>query len=151
MAKKKYSELLKDPRWQKLRLKILERDNWECRSCGETEKTLHVHHNYYEKGRSPWEYHIDSLIALCVDCHEKESNRRHEREQELILIMKEIGFLCLDIEEISHSFCFTNRINIIQYCMGLRIEEVTKTVIEYIDRCEGGEDEEIELKIVKIE
>ena len=35
----KYSEKLRDPRWQKARLKVLERDNWTCVNCGETERT----------------------------------------------------------------------------------------------------------------
>jgi len=40
-----YADKLKDPRWQKKRLKIMERANWECESCGDSEKTLHIHHN----------------------------------------------------------------------------------------------------------
>ena len=30
-----YSEKLKDPRWQKKRLEILERDNFRCQYCGD--------------------------------------------------------------------------------------------------------------------
>jgi len=37
--------------------------------CGATEKTLHVHHKYYEKGLKPWEYPDTSLHCLCADCH----------------------------------------------------------------------------------
>jgi len=47
----KYSEKLKDPRWQKKRLKVLERDNWECKQCGEKEETLHIHHLLYDKDK----------------------------------------------------------------------------------------------------
>lgn len=65
----KYSELLKDPRWQRKRLEILQRDNWTCRQCGSTEDTLHVHHHYYEKGKKPWEYDDRILITLCEGCH----------------------------------------------------------------------------------
>ena len=64
-----YSEKLKDPRWQKKRLRILERDNWTCRRCLSADKTLHVHHRYYIKGANPWEYHDEVLRTLCEDCH----------------------------------------------------------------------------------
>ncbi len=66
---KTYSELLKDPRWQKKRLKVLERDKFECVTCGDSESELHVHHGYYEFGMMPWDYHNDSLHTLCDDCH----------------------------------------------------------------------------------
>lgn len=64
-----YSEKLKDPRWQKTRLEVLSRDGWNCRSCGSTEKTLHVHHSYYVGGRDPWDYPPSVLVSLCKDCH----------------------------------------------------------------------------------
>lgn len=65
-----YKEQLLDPRWQKKRLVILDRDGWTCRYCGNTKKTLHVHHNYYIKGNLAWDYPDDSLCTLCSDCHE---------------------------------------------------------------------------------
>lgn len=73
--KKTYAEKLKDPRWQKLRLQILERDKWTCKHCGATDKTLHVHHVHYIKGAEPWEYDEDKhlLETLCCDCHEQET------------------------------------------------------------------------------
>lgn len=69
MAKKSYWEQLKDPRWQKMRLEILDREEFTCQDCGEKDKTLHVHHTYYEKGKAPWEYSPSSLLVLCEDCH----------------------------------------------------------------------------------
>ena len=63
-----YSEKLKDPRWQKKRLKILSRDRWKCKKCGDTETTLHVHHLNYNG--NPWEVENEHLITLCEDCHE---------------------------------------------------------------------------------
>lgn len=66
-----YAEKLKDPRWQKMRLKVLERDEFECSLCKSAENTLHVHHRYYEKGKCPWEYPEDSLQTLCSECHEQ--------------------------------------------------------------------------------
>lgn len=67
---KSYYEKLKDPRWQKKRLKILERAGFKCEYCGASDKTLHVHHGYYEKWLDPWEYEDSTLWCLCVDCHE---------------------------------------------------------------------------------
>lgn len=64
-----YSDLLKDPRWQKKRLEILQRDNFQCRCCESKTKTLHVHHSYYIKGNDPWEYDNAVLLTLCEDCH----------------------------------------------------------------------------------
>jgi len=67
--KKDYSELLKDPRWQKKRLQILQRDKFKCKLCGDEKATLHVHHKEYINGYAPWEYDNKSLITLCEDCH----------------------------------------------------------------------------------
>jgi len=66
-----YAEKLRDPRWQRLRLKIMERDGFACRRCGDTESTLHVHHGYYERGLEPWEYDQRTLHTLCENCHEQ--------------------------------------------------------------------------------
>ena len=68
-----YSSYLQSPQWQKMRLQILERDNFSCRSCANCEQTLHVHHCYYERGKKPWEYPESSLVTLCKDCHEIET------------------------------------------------------------------------------
>lgn len=65
-----YAELLRDPRWQRMRLEVLNRDHWACRRCDDPFTTLHVHHTFYERGRMPWEYHPDSLLTLCKTCHE---------------------------------------------------------------------------------
>lgn len=75
----KYFEKLKDPRWQKKRLKILERDNWSCQRCGENESTLHVHHKKYLPGKDPWDIPENLLITLCAECHygEREGWRNH--------------------------------------------------------------------------
>ena len=64
-----YAEKLKDPRWQKKRLKILERDDFECQICRNDKETLNVHHLLYIKGREPWEYKDSSLVTLCQTCH----------------------------------------------------------------------------------
>lgn len=70
MATAKYLEKLRDPRWQKKRLQILDRDLWRCRKCADGSKTLHVHHQFYKDGAEPWEYEDFALVTLCSDCHE---------------------------------------------------------------------------------
>lgn len=69
-----YLEKLKDPRWQRKRLEIFQRDNWTCRSCSTTVKTLHVHHLFYFKDKEPWEINDGFLITLCEDCHSDKIN-----------------------------------------------------------------------------
>jgi 5-methylcytosine-specific restriction endonuclease McrA len=66
-----YSEKLKDPRWQKKRLKIMEYANWRCQICGNKDNTLHCHHSYYTRGKQPWQYPDGSIICICQECHEK--------------------------------------------------------------------------------
>lgn len=65
-----YSEKLKDPRWQKLRLQVFERDKWTCRDCGANDKPLHAHHTYYDKGADPWDYNENAIMCLCENCHQ---------------------------------------------------------------------------------
>lgn len=66
-----YSDLLTDPRWQRKRLEILERDGWRCRDCEDDKSTLHVHHLWYPKGKAPWDVPSVILVTLCVKCHEE--------------------------------------------------------------------------------
>ena len=47
----KYSEKLKDPRWQKVRLKVFECDEWTCQICFDQESQLKVHYKYYLQGK----------------------------------------------------------------------------------------------------
>jgi hypothetical protein len=64
-----YRERLLDPRWQRVRLRVFARDGRSCLACGETSRTLHVHHLHYEPGKEPWESHPNSLATLCQLCH----------------------------------------------------------------------------------
>lgn len=57
----------KDPRWQKRRLEIMERDGFQCIACGDKDSELHVHHKRY-RGQ-PWEAEDDDMQTLCVYCH----------------------------------------------------------------------------------
>lgn len=64
-----YKEQIKDPRWQKRRLEIFQKDEFTCKLCGNSQKTLHVHHIEYLSNHKIWEYDDKHLITLCEDCH----------------------------------------------------------------------------------
>ena len=59
---KSYQEKLKDPRWQKRRLEIFERDSWKCTICGNDKITLHIHHKEYDG--DPWDAPSQCLETL---------------------------------------------------------------------------------------
>lgn len=66
-----YWEKPKDPRWQKRRLEIMQRDDFTCIDCGDSSSSLNVHHCFYIKSMEPWEYPDDMLKTLCEQCHKK--------------------------------------------------------------------------------
>lgn len=82
-TKKTYYEKLKDPRWQKKRLEIMERDGFQCQSCLNPRDTLNVHHLLYENEKDPWEVDSRWLVTVCEPCH-KQITENLER----------INFLC---------------------------------------------------------
>lgn len=73
--KRTYYEKLKDPRWQEMRLRVLEREKFTCQCCHSKDETLHVHHGHYKKGADPWDYDVDTLHCLCEECHEAMQER----------------------------------------------------------------------------
>lgn len=87
-----YKEKLLDPRWQKRRLEILQRDKFKCQLCGDTETTLHVHHKVYRKCEI-WEYNDDELITYCKICHQIVEYFKNEEPDisEVISIRKELS------------------------------------------------------------
>ena len=101
---KSYSEKLKDPRWQKKRLEILNRDRFECQFCHEDKKTLHVHHLHYQNCE-PWESDNDFLITLCHECHELESTERRGAESDLLCFLKLKKLPYSNIRYISEALC----------------------------------------------
>lgn len=99
-----YREKLLDPRWQKKRLEILNRDGWTCRYCGNDKQTLHVHHIHYEPGKQPWDAIPEHLVALCSDCHDEETSSSKEQYERLKKAMTMLGFTSRDFSEIASGF-----------------------------------------------
>ena len=66
---KTYSEKLRDPKWQKKRLEVLQRDEFCCQLCLDTTTELQVHHLSYEKNKEPWEYDNSNFETYCKHCH----------------------------------------------------------------------------------
>ena len=77
---------LQSPKWQKVRLKVLERAEWACETCGSEENTLTVHHGYYRYGVEPWDLPLNTLWCVCSDCHS-------EYQEELTRLKVAIGRL----------------------------------------------------------
>ncbi|WP_233869563.1 HNH endonuclease [Paraburkholderia adhaesiva] len=65
-----YARQYKDPRWQRVRLEIMRRDNFTCVECGDDASTLNVHHVRYLRDVPPWAYPPWLLVTLCESCHE---------------------------------------------------------------------------------
>jgi 5-methylcytosine-specific restriction endonuclease McrA len=83
-----YSEKLRDPRWQKKRLLILDRDGWKCFSCGDSTRNLQVRHVVYRR-MDPWEYPDSLLQTLCDACHKERQELSDKSADALrIAIMK---------------------------------------------------------------
>jgi 5-methylcytosine-specific restriction endonuclease McrA len=74
---KTYSEKLRDPRWQRKRLEIMQRDDFTCTQCGDSKSTLNVHHWKYNG--DPWEADDYDLSTVCEACHEIIEKRKKIR------------------------------------------------------------------------
>lgn len=96
-----YAEKLKDPRWQKKRLEVFQRDNWKCCCCGYSGDTLNVHHRVYHKGLDPWKYKESLLVTLCEDCHKFEHELMAQSLKLLELSIISKGFLHSDFVDIA--------------------------------------------------
>jgi 5-methylcytosine-specific restriction endonuclease McrA len=55
--------------YDRLRMRVLERDRWKCQRCGSS-VNLQVHHLQYRGRLGPDA--LENLISLCSDCHDDE-------------------------------------------------------------------------------
>jgi 5-methylcytosine-specific restriction endonuclease McrA len=98
----KYTDKLKDQRWNQKRLEILRRDEYTCQYCGLKETELHVHHIVYQSGKEPWESLSADLLTLCEACHEAEHDIRTKAEDALLSILRNYKFSAVDILQIGN-------------------------------------------------
>lgn len=118
-----YSDLLRDPRWQKKRLEILSRDDFTCMNCADTTNTLHVHHRYYLNGHKPWEYPDTALTTLCADCHEQETADLKPAKNEIFLAFARRGQCAGALSYIAQAFeeeAFYEAFSLLMYAYTLR-------------------------------
>ena len=71
-----YEFKLRNGNWQKKRLEIMQRDDFQCRFCGSFDD-LQIHHMVYSRGE-PWEIGDHFLITLCGSCHREEEEFKEE-------------------------------------------------------------------------
>lgn len=123
---KSYSEKLRDPRWQKMRLEIMQRDGFACRICHDEASTLNVHHRYYISGNDPWEYPLGALVTLCENCHKFET---HEMDNACVRLGMALRakFFASDIDRLARA---------IELMKLVHVEEVVSEAIANVLRDE---------------
>lgn len=93
-----YQEKLKDKRWQKKRIAILNRDGCECRYCGEADR-LNVHHiNYIGE---PWDCPDNLLITLCNKCHEEEEAKLKTAKDSVFKHFRNAGLMANEMVQLA--------------------------------------------------
>lgn len=92
-----YAAKLRDPRWQRRRLEIMDRDEFCCQICEDDQSTLNVHHRFYLQGHEPWEYEDSELVTLCEKCHKEETKKGRESERELVRVLLRCGATAQDL------------------------------------------------------
>ena len=88
-----YSEKLRDPRWQRRRLEIMQFARFRCEQCGEKDRMLSVHHRVYRVGSAPWAYPDHELACLCEECHHFEHHISEEDRAGLDSEARNEGYL----------------------------------------------------------
>lgn len=107
-----YGELLRDPRWQKKRLEVMDRDGFACQICGDKTTTLNVHHRYYiltggSHPRAPWDYPMETFVTLCEPCHKREGDAFKPLEQMIIRGLKRL-FFSRDLFQVSDALNYVD-------------------------------------------
>lgn len=123
---KTYSEKLKDPRWQKTRLLILNRDGFSCRDCGSSEEELHVHHCFYTKG-NPWDADPKFLLSLCRSCHERRGREEAQIRELIGVVFSRCG---IEAVENIHSD-LTEAVSKKSFCVNPELSIRDSTEMEY--------------------
>lgn len=145
-----YYELLQDPRWQRKRLEVLQRNDFRCEKCNAPDKTLHVHHKRYVKGWKPWEYPDHDLEGLCEDCHTERQEVRDRllealsmQSEGLFMEMMLCGAAYGAMLQDNHSHEFTVDLPWMEYKMGVAmwfgIANTWEVAKHIPDKCSYGD------------
>ena len=126
MSKQNYWEKLKDPRWQRKRLEIMERAHFMCEKCYREDQTLNVHHLYYMSKRDPWQYPDFALQCICEECHNE------EHESEFGLFEEVISNLVGDHFENPYFIEIANQIGIIRNLKAQNVDDFMYDCMEAI-------------------
>jgi hypothetical protein len=95
------NKLTANPGWQKRRLEIMQRDNWTCQRCYNTEEQLEVHHLVY-RGKTKYQDYLDcELITLCRSCHQRETDNLDKAIQYFNYQIRTSGMLSDEIMELA--------------------------------------------------
>jgi hypothetical protein len=92
-----YQRLLRDPRWQKRRLEVLNMAEWKCEDCGDGKESLEIHHCAYRADTDPWEYGDNLLMCLCMRCHRKRQESERDFRVEIGKITRKVPLKCLEM------------------------------------------------------
>lgn len=156
-TKKTYSEKLQDPRWQKKRLLIMQRDGFKCTKCGDTKTTLHVHHKRYTH-EDPWKHLNSDLTTLCANCHKNEHYVIEMREEGILKVSDFVAkypevtklFTCIENHEGTWTLTIHEKANFSYpfYVMSPYMEKVLKAIDSLVDWLDahGGFDIHIYIK-----
>lgn len=142
LPKEEYFAKLKDPKWQKKRLEILQRDNFTCQICGDKKNTLHVHHRTYLQNRDLWEYADTFFVTLCESCHEMETQSMSCEIRDLNTILK-LYYFADEIHTITGAILQFDegysevRANIIKFALTEMKDEITKKYFKSLKK-KGG-------------
>lgn len=121
-----YSHKLQNPKWQRKRLEVLQRDNFSCKICKENNSTLHVHHLKYNG--NPWESDLKELTTLCKDCHKLIHDLEDSGDTGWKLITKEI------IYDQSCYYIFFEDVVLVKLTNESHIVSIEKKSIEYLSK-----------------
>jgi hypothetical protein len=136
--RKEYLELLKDPRWQRKRLEIFQRDAWTCQRCGEMTVMLSVHHLCYHPGKDPWESPDEELLTLCEPCHTTETRNLKEARGEILHALRRLPWETQDL----HMLCgFLSTVQYFHKRHGYSREEIITQGSRLLERCSQRDDE----------
>ena len=137
--KKPYIELLRDPRWQQKRLRIMEADHWQCRVCESKTETLNVHHLYYQQGHDPWDYEDYMLITMCESCHRKAPKIQWQRafldlnmsEDELLELASQLAYVQMKTNRAMADFYAKHKIRMLRLGSVIDLFESMDDVQDY--------------------